>query len=129
MIYKILDIFFVFFHTFLIIFNLFGWIWKPVRRINLITLLLTGASWFILGIFFGIGYCPLTDWHWKVKIKLGQLPLPRSYVEYLVETITGFDFKQSVVDTVLIIGFFSAVFFSVFFNIRDHILKKNRRSS
>ncbi|MCD4791284.1 MAG: DUF2784 domain-containing protein, partial [Bacteroidales bacterium] len=77
--YKFLDTFFVVFHTALIIFNLFGWIWKPTRRLNLITLLLTGASWFILGIFYGIGYCPLTDWHWQVLHKLGIYDVPNSY--------------------------------------------------
>jgi hypothetical protein len=24
-------------------------------------------SWFGLGLFYGIGYCPSTDWHWRIK--------------------------------------------------------------
>jgi hypothetical protein len=51
---KMADIFFIVFHTFLIFFNLFGWIFKPLRKANLVVLILTGASWFILGIFYGI---------------------------------------------------------------------------
>ncbi|HPF94086.1 MAG TPA: DUF2784 family protein, partial [Tenuifilaceae bacterium] len=66
MVYMLLDVFFVAFHTLLIAFNLFGWIWWRTRKANLITLLLTGLSWIGLGLFFGIGYCPLTDWHWQV---------------------------------------------------------------
>ena len=64
--YKFLDIFFIVFHTSLIFFNLFGWIWKYTRRANLVALLLTGGSWFILGLYYGIGYCPFTEWHWEV---------------------------------------------------------------
>jgi len=59
MIYRFLDIFFVIFHTSLITFNLFGWIWKKTRLANLITLGLTGASWLFLGLIVGVlGYCP-----------------------------------------------------------------------
>ena len=58
------DIFFVVFHTALILFNMAGWIWKKTRLANLITLLLTGSSWLVLGLIVGsLGYCPLTDWH------------------------------------------------------------------
>ncbi|MCK4992787.1 MAG: DUF2784 family protein, partial [Bacteroidales bacterium] len=80
---KFLDIFFTFFHTCLVIFNLFGWIWKKTRRLNLICLLLTAASWFILGIFYGLGYCPLTDWHFNILRKLGHTDLPDSYLSFL----------------------------------------------
>jgi len=45
---------------------------EKTRKANLILLLLTGLSWFGLGIFYGWGYCPLTDWHWKVLRELGE---------------------------------------------------------
>ena len=96
--YKFLDIFFLLFHSLLIIFNLFAWIWKPIRKANFITLVLTGASWFILGIFYGIGYCPLTDWHWEVLEKLGHSNLPASYMKYLFDRITGLDINAQIVD-------------------------------
>ena len=54
---EFLNIFFFFFHTAIMLFNCFGWIWKKTRRLNLVTLLLTAGSWFILGIWFGWGYC------------------------------------------------------------------------
>jgi hypothetical protein len=50
--YKILDIGFICFHTLLILFNLLGWIWASTRRWNLYTLLATGFSWFVLGIWY-----------------------------------------------------------------------------
>jgi len=123
--YKFLDIFFVVFHTALIIFNLFGWIWKPTRRLNLITLLLTGASWFILGIFYGIGYCPLTDWHWQVLHKLGIYDVPNSYVKYLVLRLTGVDLNAGLVDALTVSLFFIALTMSVIFNFRNRIFKSS----
>ncbi|MCK5838377.1 MAG: DUF2784 family protein, partial [Bacteroidales bacterium] len=70
--FKLADTFFIIFHTALTLFNLFGWIWQKTRKLNLIILLLTGFSWFGLGIFYGIGYCPLTDWHYRVLRKMGE---------------------------------------------------------
>ncbi len=114
--YQFLDVFFVVFHTSLIIFNVFGWIWKKTRKANLITLSLTGASWFILGIFYGIGYCPLTDWHFNVLEKLGKTGLPSSYTEYLVERLTGADFRGELVDAITLVVFLVSLGISVFLN-------------
>ncbi|MGC9343126.1 MAG: DUF2784 domain-containing protein [Bacteroidales bacterium] len=119
MIYIILDIFFVVFHTALILFNVFGWTWKKTRKANLVVLLLTGASWFLLGIFYGIGYCPLTDWHFQVLEKLGKTGLPTSYTEYLAERITGINFRGELVDTLTMGVFLLALSISIFLNIRD----------
>jgi hypothetical protein len=119
MILKILDIFFVVFHSSLIVFNVFGWIWKKTRKANLVVLLLTGASWFLLGIFYGIGYCPLTDWHFQVLDKLGKTGLPTSYTEYLAERITGINFRGDLVDALTMSVFLFALAISIFLNIRD----------
>lgn len=113
------DIFFVVFHTTLTLFNLLGWIWKKTRRLNLITLSLTGASWFILGIFYGIGYCPLTEWHFQILNKLGENNLPYSYIEYLAERLTGLNVDSTLVDTATGVGFFLALGLSVWLNIRN----------
>lgn len=120
MIYHLLDIFFLLFHTSLIIFNVFGWIWRKTRILNLITLLLTGASWVILGLIVGtIGYCPLTDWHFSVLEKLGNTNLPFSYNEYLWERLTGTTINPVLVDRITFWVFVSALAVSVILNIRD----------
>ncbi len=116
--YRFLDLFFIVFHPILIVFNLFGWLWKPVRKINLITLLLTGSSWFILGIFYGIGYCPLTDWHWKVLHRLGKTDLPDSYVSYLLKRITGLGFNNGLIETLTVVLFFIALAASGYINLK-----------
>ncbi|MBU45405.1 MAG: hypothetical protein CMN76_19490 [Spirochaetaceae bacterium] len=84
-----LHYFFQVFHIALILFNLFGWIHRATLRYNLVTLLLTAASWILLAPFYGLGYCPLTDWHYQVLWKLGHFDLPRSYIAYLVESVSG----------------------------------------
>jgi hypothetical protein len=114
--YKFLDIFFVVFHTTLILFNLFGWIWKKTRLANFITLVLTAASWFILGIFYGIGYCPLTDWHFNILRKLGEHGLPGSYIKYLADRLTGLDINSQLVDIATVAGLFVALALSVYTN-------------
>ena len=122
--YKIIDIFFLVFHSSIVVFNLFGWIWKRTLKLNLITLLLTGGSWFILGIFYGIGYCPLTDWHFQVLRKLGKYDLPNSYMKYLGDRITGLNFNANLVDTLTMVCFLLALFVSLFLNGRNWYRKR-----
>jgi len=118
---KFLDIFFTVFHTCLVLFNLFGWIWKKTRLANLITLLVTAGSWSILGIFYGFGYCPLTDWHFSILEKLGYTNLPDSYLSFLFTRLTGLPIDQSLVDSVTLWGLIVALAISLYLNIRHWI--------
>jgi hypothetical protein len=43
-----------------------------------------------LGLFYGWGYCPCTDWHWQIRARLGYVD-PPSYVQLLVTQLTGVD--------------------------------------
>ena len=127
MFYQILDIFFVVFHTALILFNLSGWIWKRTRVLNMITLVLTGSSWLFLGLITGtMGYCPLTDWHFAVLEKLGKTGLPSSYVKYLTDRLTGLDVNAGLVDNLTLYSFLAVLLISLICNMRD-FLKKGRR--
>ena len=118
--FRFLDIFFIVFHTLLIFFNLFAWIIRPLRKANLVVLLLTGGSWFILGIFYGIGFCPFTEWHWQVLHKLGQYNLPDSYISYLVERFTGFLPNAKLTDILTVIFYFIALVISIIINLYNH---------
>lgn len=129
MLYHILDIFFVVFHSSLVIFNLFGWIWKKTRVWNLITLLLTGASWLFLGLIVGtLGYCPLTDWHFNILTKLGVTDLPNSYMKYLADRLTGLDFNAALVDKITLYTFLGALIISLYLNIKGFRKSKVRKS-
>ena len=125
MIYRIIDIVIIVFHTSLIFFNLFGWIWRKTRLYNLITLSITGSSWLFLGLIFGtLGYCPLTDWHFNILNKLGETDLPASYVKYIIERLTGLNINALLVDKITLFSFLAALVLSLAFNTRDLIRRK-----
>lgn len=127
--YILLDKFFFVFHTTIIFFNLFGWIWKKTRKLNLILLLLTAFSWFILGIWYGFGFCPSTEWHWKVRIKLGLYDMPSSYIKFLIDSITGWNVNAKFVDIITLSLFLSALIISVVVNSKDRRLKRINQKS
>ncbi len=117
--YEFLNVFFFVFHSSLIVFNLFGWIWKKTRKANLVVILLTAFSWFFLGIWYGYGYCPSTDWHWQVRAKLGYYYMPDSYTKFLVDSFTGWDVKAKLIDIFTLILLILALAASIYTNIRD----------
>src|SRR5688572_11394444 len=117
--YKIADWFFYIFHICLIVFNLFGWIPKRLRKWNLISLGLTAFSWFVLGIFYGFGYCFLTDWHWQVREMLGYSTESNSYIHFLILELTGISISERLVDTFTAILFFTAFALSIYVNIKS----------
>lgn len=86
---EVLNYFFFVFHTVLIVFNVFGWIFVKTRKLHLYVLLITLFSWFVLGIWYGFGYCFLTDWHYEVLRKLGETQMPQSYIAFLIQKLTG----------------------------------------
>ena len=116
--YAFLDKFFFVFHSTLIVLILFGWAWKKTRLFNLAIILLTAFSWFVLGIWYGYGYCPSTDWHWQVRAKLGIRDMPSSYTKFLVDSFTGWDVKQKTVDIITLILLIGALTASLLANIR-----------
>jgi hypothetical protein len=116
---QFLDWGFLIFHSAIILFNCFGWIWKRTRLGNLVCLLLTGASWTLLGIWYGLGYCPFTEWHWQVKYRLGVTDLPRSYLKWMVDAPTGLDVSAYWTDVVAVVVFGSSLVISITLNARD----------
>ncbi len=115
--YAFLDEFFFIFHALLVVFSLFGWMWKKARRANLIVLSLIAGSWFVLGLWYGIGYCPCTDWHWQVRTKLGHYDMPNSYVKFLIDSITGLDLNAQLVDILTLTFYVLALGASLFTNL------------
>ena len=122
--FKFLDYFFIVFHSSLVIFILTGWAWRRTRRLHFIIIGLTILSWFGLGIFFGWGYCPFTDWHWEVKRKLGETNLPHSYVKYYVDKLTEYTWNPLVVDAAVLILGILAFTLSCWLNLRDYRLHR-----
>lgn len=117
--YAFLDKFFFVFHSALILFILLGWVWRKTRLANLIVILMTAFSWTVLGIWYGFGYCPSTDWHWQVRIKLGYYDLPSTYTKFLVDTLTGLNVNERLVDVFAVSFLMLALAASVVTNLRD----------
>ena len=123
---KLLDIFLSVIHLAIVFFNLFGWIPKRTRKAHFISILLTASSWFILGIWFGTGYCPFTDWQWNVKERLGERDLPPNFIEYFLEKIFGHDFSPGFVNTLIAVSFGAAALLSVYVNFILPAVKRKR---
>jgi len=123
LILQFIDYFFMLFHSGLILFNVFGWIIQKWRFANLISLSLTAFSWFVLGIWYGFGYCPFTDWHWKVRQLLGYNDESNSYIHFLILKVTGINLPENWVDTTTVIVFFLAFSINIYFAVRKRILE------
>ena len=115
----LLDVLFLVLHSGLVLFNLTGWIWRRTRRWHLVVIGLTVLSWFGLGLFYGWGYCPCTDWHWQVKRALGETGLPNSYIKYYLDRTSGLDWDPPVVDGLVLVCGLGALAISVVLNVRD----------
>lgn len=119
------DWFFLIFHTVWSLFNLTGWAFRKTRRLHIITLSLTAASWFILGIWFGWGYCPCTDWHWMIREVMGRPIMSYSYIHFLIQELTGLNPRPEIVDYTVLALFIISIIASIVMNIRDYVIKKS----
>ena len=127
-----LNILFTILHIVITLFNVVGWIFPKTRKLHLITIGLTFGSWFILGFWYGFGYCFLTDWHWDVKKKLGETDLPSSFIKYFADKITGKDISATLVNNVTLIVFILTIILTIYYNFfhrRNRIIKKGMNIS
>lgn len=92
-----LDYFFHLLHILLIVWNLKGWMFKKLRFLHFLSLNFLWFFWIIVGFFYGFGYCPLTDYHWRVKFYKGEQNLPSSYITYLLNQMNFYP-NETMVD-------------------------------
>ena len=100
---QVLNVGFFVFHSVWILFTCLGWIWKRTRPWQLTMVTLTALSWVVLGIRYGWGYCPFTDWHWQVRARLGYDD-PPSYIQLLIREMTGAEIPATVADAIAVIA-------------------------
>lgn len=112
----LLDGLFSILHLLIIGFNLFGWLFKATRRIHFWFAMLTLACWTILGIWFGLGYCPITDWQWQIKEKMGEQNLPASFIKYFADKVTGTSINAELIDYLTLGLFLIAIAISIKLN-------------
>ena len=101
-----LDTFIGVIHVLLILACLLGWMFARTRRAHLVLMGVVVGCWFLLGLKYGIGYCPLTDWHWQVKGQLGEGPLPHSFIKYIWDKIFPTPISPKAVDWLTFAAFF-----------------------
>lgn len=88
-------------HFTLVCFVVFGAFFKKLVPVHFPVLLIIWLSWCALGYYLdALGYCPLTDWHWQVKYRQGQVNLPPSYIEYCYGKITGQDVDNALISNI-----------------------------
>lgn len=116
----LLDLFFLSFHSGLILFNVLGWAHPRTRPWNLLTLILTALSWFLMGYFYGWGYCICTDWHWQVLHEMGHYGLPHSYLTYLSERLFRLSPERWLVDSIAVAGLLVPLGLNLFLRYREN---------
>ena len=114
----VLNIAFFVLHTSWIAFNCLGWMWRRTRRWHLAAVSLTALSWVGLGVRYGWGYCPLTDWHWEVRARLGHHD-PPSYIQLLIREVSGIDLGPIAADALAVITLAAVTLLSVVLHGRD----------
>lgn len=96
--YPFLNVVFHGAHISIILFVLLGWALPSLRQLHLALLGLTLGSWFILGQWLGIGYCPISDMHWKLKESFGEGRPEGTYIHYVLQKLTGKTLSSPRVD-------------------------------
>ena len=111
-------------HVLLIVACLTGWIFPRTRKAHLILMGMVLGCWFLLGLKYGIGYCPLTDWHWQVKTKLGEGPLPNSFIKYLWDHIFTSPISPKAADILTFGAFFASLVPAIYLHWTDKAEQK-----
>jgi len=104
MLYLFLNGLFHLFHIVLITFVTFGWLFPQLRVAHLALIFLTLGSWFLLGRWLGFGYCPITDWHWKIKDAHGAGRPKGTYIHLVLQKLTGRQLNSDAVDKMVLNG-------------------------
>lgn len=91
-------------HTGLMVFNLIGWYWPETRRWHLCTLGATLASWFVMGAWYGWGYCLCADWHFQLRRDLGLHDPESAYLQLQVKVLTGYSMSRIASDVITVGG-------------------------
>lgn len=101
------------FHGAFILFNMVGWIWDRTRVFHLATLGFTAFSWFVMGAYWGWGYCVCTDLHSTIRERLGYANPEATFIQQLGGHFFGISIDRTLADwiagiifTVIVCGTF-----------------------
>ena len=108
-------------HLAIILFVMTGWLFSALRPFHLALIFLMLGCWFILGRWFGAGYCPITDWQWKLKTHFGKGKPDATYIRYVLQKATGRELNPLAVDKSVLISTAMVTVLSLYLNIRQAI--------
>jgi hypothetical protein len=107
------------FHLVIVFFLAFGWICRKTRPLHRIAVGVTSFLWIVVGAMVGkIGYCPVTDWHWKIKKLRTDEELPTSYIDYNLQKI-GIHLPPEQADHIVMGAFALIVVITIVFWFKD----------
>lgn len=116
MAYRLLNAAFHALHCVVIAFTVVGWVVPSFRPAHLAFILGTLGCWYLLGFWFGFGYCPITDWHWRIKAVLGEGRPKETYIHY-VATQAGLAWTAASVNRSVLLVTLAATAVSAALNI------------
>ncbi len=116
---KLLDFLLHLIHLSIIGFFIFGWLIESTRIAHFILSLLILISWCGLGIFFGFGYCLVTDIQWKIKKRLNQIPTTEFYIKYILDKMSGLNINPNIINGITTFAFFGIFIISISFILID----------
>ncbi len=123
---EIFDVVLTVLHISLILFFIFGWIYRKTRKVHYLLVTVIAISWFVLGLYNGFGYCFLTDFHWRIKKELGEGQLPVSFIKYILDKVTGKSFNDIFVDYLTLTFFIFVFIASTYLYLQDEIRKSKK---
>ena len=111
--YTLTDNIFNILHILAILINCFGWAFSKTLKLNLSFLLLTISSWSILGLFFGIGFCFLTEVHSLALGLIGSPSINFSYLDYLLLVKLKIPISSNTISILSILAVFISLGISI----------------
>lgn len=79
-------------------------------------MLMVAFSWFVLGIKYGIGYCPVTQWHWEVRSILDRPVEAHSYIQFMIDRFMGISLDERYVGAGTLVIFALLLSLSILLN-------------
>ncbi len=122
----LLDALFSVIHAVVVLANVSLWMWRRTRPLHLLLVACTAASWFGLGLVYGLGYCFLTDWHWSIKHARGETTASGSFIHYVLNDILNLPLSPTTTNWITAVGFAGVVLLSLLLNWRDRYLAARR---
>ena len=113
-----IDLFFNLLHIIAILINSLGWVFNITLRPSLYLIIITLFCWTFLGIFQGIGFCPLTYIHSQYLYTNYEFHLPFSYLDYLLIN----NFNLPLTSKMISITSVLVIFISLIINLKKNNL-------